>query len=84
MDKYEKWAHISAFAILIALIAFIGYTFTKVFDKSGGCEYTWEDTGFRVEVERLSDEEANAYYDGRKLVNDNQRNYIDNLAEGDK
>ena len=30
-----------------------------------------------IALERLSDEDANAYYDGRKLINDNQRNYID-------
>lgn len=42
------------------------------------------DTGFRVPVERLSDEEANAYYDGRKLVNDNQRAWVDKLAEENK
>ena len=34
-----------------------------------------------IEVERLTEEEANAYYDGRKPVNDNQRNYIDQMAE---
>ena len=32
-------------------------------------------------VERIPEPEASAYYDGRKLVNDNQRNYIDGLAE---
>lgn len=33
-------------------------------------------------VELVPEPEASAYYDGRKLVNDNQRNYIDALAEG--
>lgn len=32
-------------------------------------------------VERIPEPEASAYYGGRKLVNDNQRNYIDGLAE---
>ena len=33
-------------------------------------------------VELIPEPEASAYYDGRKLINDNQRNYIDALAEG--
>ena len=32
-------------------------------------------------VELIPEPEASAYYDGRKLINDNQRNYIDALAE---
>lgn len=47
----------------------------------------WPETEFRIApdlsegVERIPDDEAAAYYDGRKLVNDNQRNYIDSLAK---
>lgn len=40
---------------------------------------TAPDIGWPVEL--IPADEAAAYYDGRKLVNDNQRNYIDNLAE---
>lgn len=32
-------------------------------------------------VERIPDAEAQTYYDGRKLINDNQRNWVDMLAE---
>ena len=32
-------------------------------------------------VELIPEPEASAYYDGRKLVNDNQRNWVDMLAE---
>ena len=32
-------------------------------------------------VVRIPEPEASAYYDGRKLVNDNQRNWVDMLAE---
>lgn len=84
MDKYEKLAHVLSFAMLIALTGFVVYSFSVVFSKPDRCVYEWEDTGFRVPVERLSDEEANDYYDGRKLVNDNQRNYVDQLAEENK
>ena len=41
------------------------------------------DENMCIEVERLTEEEANTYYDGaRKIINDNQRNYVDQLAEG--
>ena len=40
---------------------------------------TAPDIGWPVEL--IPADEAAAYYDGRKLVNDNQRNYIDMLAE---
>ena len=32
-------------------------------------------------VVRIPEPEASAYYDGRRLVNDNQRNWVDMLAE---
>lgn len=32
-------------------------------------------------VVRIPEPEASAYYDGRKLVGDNQRNWVDQLAE---
>jgi len=32
-------------------------------------------------VVRIPEPEASAYYDGRRLVNDNQRNWVDQLAE---
>lgn len=41
----------------------------------------WDDTGFRPELIRIPEPEASAYYDDRKLINDNQRAYIDRLAE---
>lgn len=37
------------------------------------------DIGWPVEL--IPEPEASAYYDGRKLINDNQRAYIDKLAE---
>lgn len=85
--KHEKFLEITG---LISVIILAGLVVAVVIitvaeePQSQARAYEWEDTGFRVHVERLSDEEANAYYDGRKLVNDNQRNYIDNLAEEGK
>lgn len=32
-------------------------------------------------VVRIPEPEASEYYDGRRLVNDNQRNWVDMLAE---
>ena len=38
----------------------------------------WETV--RIDYELIPEPEASAYYDGRKLINDNQRNYIDTQA----
>lgn len=83
-DKYIAWiGPVGVLAMTVFLWVILADILFDNREKSN-CAYEWEDTGFRVPVERLSDEEANAYYDGRKLVNDNQRNYIDNLAEENK
>lgn len=77
LDKYMQWiGPIGVLAMMVFLWTILAGMLMDNREKSV-CAYEWEDTGFRVPVERLSDEEANAYYDGRKLVNDNQRNYID-------
>ena len=41
---------------------------------------TAPDIGWPVVL--IPEPEASAYYDGRRLVNDNQRNWVDMLAEG--
>jgi hypothetical protein len=66
-----------AYTLMLAIAA----TMIATFFTLQGPEQPWGDTGFRVPVERVPDDEAAAYYDGRKLVNDNQRNYVDKLAE---
>ena len=40
---------------------------------------TAPDIGWPVVL--IPEPEASAYYDGRRLVNDNQRNWVDMLAE---
>ena len=40
-----------------------------------------DDPTMCIGADLLTQEEADAYYDGRKLVNDNQRNYVDQMAE---
>jgi hypothetical protein len=65
--------------MLLTLLIVVGLLIWKTFQPTA--------CAFRIApdlsegVVRIPDDEASAYYDGRKLVNDNQRNYIDSLAE---
>jgi len=86
MYKYKRPSKPDMLTLLVWCVgyALVGYLVANASVQSDACKYEWKDTGFRVPVERVPDDEANAYYDGRKLVNDNQRNYVDQLAEENK
>ena len=59
-------------AMLGVLIA--GYAIADRHDRRSAPDIGWP-------VVRIPEPEASAYYDGRKLINDNQRNWVDMLAE---
>ena len=59
-------------AMLGALLA--GYAIADRHDRRSAPDIGWP-------VVRIPEPEASAYYDGRKIINDNQRNWVDQLAE---
>lgn len=59
-------------AMLGVLLA--GYAIADRHDRRSAPDIGWP-------VVLIPEPEASAYYDGRKLVGDNQRNWVDMLAE---